>query len=96
VPLRDDACIFCALVMGGRAVFMSVVNTETPLTILPQGAIPFIVVGFLITTLEAVGEGGVLALVGLVFWNGAQLQAIFSLDIASLVFWWTLSSENAG
>jgi len=40
---------------------MSVVNTETPPAIFPQGEIPFGVVRLFVTTLETVGEGGVFA-----------------------------------
>ena len=71
MPLGDDTCIFDALVMGGGAVIMSVINVEAPPTILPQGTIPFSVIRFFIATLEAVREGGAFALVGLVFGDGA-------------------------
>jgi len=35
VPFGDDASFFDALIMGGRAVVVSVVNVETPPAILP-------------------------------------------------------------
>jgi len=73
VPLRDDTGVFDILVMGGRAVVMSVVNAETPPTILPQGAVPFGVVRLLVATFEAIREGGAFAFVGLVFGDGACL-----------------------
>ena len=61
VPLRHDACIFDALEMRGGAVVVGVVDAEAPPTILPQGAIPFCMVGFLITALETIRERGALA-----------------------------------
>jgi len=73
VPLGDDAGIFDALIMGGGAVVVSVVNAETPPTILPQGAIPFSVVGLFVAAFETVRERGALALVSLVFGDGACL-----------------------
>jgi len=71
MPLGDDAGVFDALIMGGGAIIMSVVNAEAPSTILPQGAIPFGVVWLFVTTFEAIGEGGAFALVSLVFQDGA-------------------------
>jgi len=50
---------------------MSMVDMEAPTAVLPQGTISFGVVGFLVTTFEAVWEGGVLALVILVLGHGA-------------------------
>jgi len=35
MPLRDDAGVFDTLIMGGRAVVVSVVNAEAPSGILP-------------------------------------------------------------
>jgi len=71
VPLGDDAGVLDTLIMGGRTIIMSMVNAKTPPAVLPQGAIPFGVVGLFITTFEAVGEGGALAFVGLVLGDGA-------------------------
>jgi len=96
VPFRDDASVFDTLIMGGRAVVMSMVNAEAPSTVLPQGAVPFSVVGLLVATFETIGEGGALALVSLVFWDSTCLQTVFSFDVAPLIFWWPLSSEDAG
>ena len=96
MPFRDDASVFDTLIMGGRAVVMSMVNAEAPSTVLPQGAVPLGMVGLLVATFEAIGEGGALALVSLVFRDGVCLQTVFSFDIAPLVFWWPLSSEDAG
>jgi len=73
MPLRDDAGVFDALIMGGRAIVVSMVNAEAPLTVLPQGAVPFGVVGLLVATFETIGEGGTFALVGLVFRDSACL-----------------------
>ena len=70
MPLGDDACVFDALVMGGGAIIVSVVDVEAPSAILPQGAVPFSVVRLFVATFEAIGEGGALALVGLFFWDG--------------------------
>jgi len=70
MPLGDDAGIFNALIVGGGAVIMSMVNAEAPPTILPQGAIPFSVVWLFVATFETIGEGGVFALVSLVFRDG--------------------------
>ena len=67
VPFWDDTSILSALIMGDGAVIVGVVDVEAPMTVLPQGAIPFSVVGLFITAFEAVGEGGALALVTLVF-----------------------------
>ena len=91
MPFWHHTCVFDTLEMWGGAIVMGVVDAETPPTILPQGAIPFGVVGFFITTLEAVREGGVLSLpFALVLWYGTQLEAIFSFDIAPLIFGWSL------
>jgi len=70
VPLGDDAGVFDALIMGGRAVVISMVNAEAPPTVLLQGAVPLGVVGLFVATFEAIGEGGALMLVSLVFWDG--------------------------
>jgi len=85
VPLWNDAHVSSTLVMGDGAIIMSVINMEAPSTILPQGAIPFGMVGFFITAFEAVREGGALALVTLVFGNCPQLEAIFALNVAPLI-----------
>ena len=96
MPLGNDAGVLDTLVVGGGAIIMSVVDTEAPSAVLPQGAVPLGVVGLLVATFEAIGEGGALALVGLVFWDGRGLQTVFSFDVAPLVFWWPLSSKDAG
>jgi len=57
--------------MGGRAIVVSVVNAETPPAVLPQGAVPFSMVWLVVAAFKAVGEGGALALVSLVFRDGA-------------------------
>jgi len=91
MPLWHNTCVFDTLEMRGRAVVIGVVNTEAPPTILPQGAIPFGVVRFLIIAFEAVREGGTLAFpFQLVLGYGSQLKAIFSFNVAPLVFWWSL------
>jgi len=95
VPLGNDTSILDALVMGSGAVVMSVVNAETPPTILPQGAVPFGVVGLVVTAFKAVGEGGALSFVSLFFWDGACFETVFSFDVTPLVFGWSLSGENA-
>jgi len=82
--------------MGSGAVVVSVVNAETPSTVFPQGAIPFGVVGLFVAAFEAVREGGALTFVGLTLWNGVCFKAIFSFDVAPLLFRWPLSGENAG
>ena len=96
VPLRDDAGVFNTLVMGSGAVVVSMVNAETPPTVLPQGAIPFGVVGLFVAAFEAIGEGGALTLVSLILRDSACFKAILSLDITPLVFGWPLSGEDAG
>ena len=96
MPLGDDAGVFDALIMGGRAIVMSMVNVEAPSTVRPQGAVPFGMVGLLIATFETIGEGGMFVLVGLVFWDSVCLQTVFSFDVAPLIFWWPLSSEDTG
>jgi len=96
VPLGDNAGVFDALVVGGRTIVVSVVDLEAPSAVLPQGAIPFGVVRLFVATFETIGEGGTLALVGLVFRDGTCFQTIFSFDVAPLIFWWPLSSEDAG
>jgi len=73
VPLGNDAGILSALVMGGGAVVISVVDVEAPLAVFPQGAIPFSVIGLLVVAFETVGEGGAFAFVGLIFGDGACL-----------------------
>jgi len=61
VPLWHNTGVLDTLEVGGGAVVISVVHVETPSAILPQGAIPFSVVRFFVTTFEAVGERGALA-----------------------------------
>ena len=91
MPLRHDACVLDTLEMRGGAVIVSVVDMETPPAVLPQGAIPFGVVGLFVAAFETVGEGGVLSLsFALVFRYSAQLKAIFALNVTPLVFWWSL------
>ena len=60
MPFWHNARVFDALEMRDGAIIMGVIDVEAPPTILPQGAIPFGMVGFLITTLETVREGGAL------------------------------------
>ena len=60
MPLWHNTCIFDALEVRGGAIVMGVVDAEAPPTVLPQGAVPFSVVGFFVATFETVGEGGVL------------------------------------
>jgi len=96
VPLGDDAGVFNALVMGSGAVVVSMVNAETPPTVLPQGAIPFGVVRLFVAAFEAIGEGGALTLVSLILRNSMCFKAILSFDVTPLVFGWPLSGEDAG
>jgi len=95
VPLGDDTSVFDALIMGGRAVVVSVVDAETPPTVFPQGAVPFGVVGLFVAAFKAIGEGGALTLVSLFFWDSAYFEAVLSFDVTPLVFGWPLSGENA-
>jgi len=53
-------------------------------------------VGLFVAIFEAVREGGALALVGLVFGDGACFQAVFSFNVAPLIFGWPLSSKDVG
>ena len=95
VPFRHDACVLDALEMRCRAVVMGVVDTEAPPTVLPQGAIPFGMVRLFIITLETIREGGTLVFpFALVLGYGTQLKAIFSFNIAPLVFRWSLCCMN--
>ena len=80
--------------MGNRAVVVGVINMEAPVTVLLQGAIPFGVVGLLITAFEAVGEGSALALVTLVLGDGAQLKTILAFDVTPLALRRSLGSED--
>jgi len=75
---------------------MSVVDMEAPMTVLPQGAIPFDMVRLFVATLETVGEGGVLVLVTLVFGEGTQLETVFSFNITPLIFRWALGCKDMG
>jgi len=96
VPLWDDTYIPSALVVGNGAVIVSVINMEAPATVLPQGAIPFSIVGLFVTALKTVREVSALALVTLVLGDGVQLEAIFTLDITPLILGWSLSCEKTG
>ena len=70
---------------------MGVVDAEAPPTVLPQGAIPFSVIGLFVAAFETIGERGALPFpFALVFGYGAQLEAVFSFDVAPLVFGWPL------
>ena len=91
VPLWHNARVFDALEVRGGAIIVGVVNTEAPPTVLPQGAVPFSVIGLFVTALETIGEGGALSFpFDFVFGYGAQLEAVFSFDIAPLIFGWPL------
>ena len=70
VPLGNNASVLDTLIVGGGAIVVSMVNAEAPLAVFPQRAVPLGVIRLLITTLEAVREGGPFVLVGLVFRNG--------------------------
>jgi len=96
MPLGDDAGVLDTLIMGGGAIVVSMVNTEAPSAVLPQGTVPFGVVGLLVTTFETIGEGGTLALVSLAFWDSACLQTVFAFNVTPLVFRWPLSSKDMG
>jgi len=96
VPLGDDAGIFDTLIVGSGAIVMGVVNAEAPSAVLPQGAVPFGVVRFLVATLETVREGGALALVSLIFRDGTCFQTVLPLHVTPLVLWWSLGSEDTG
>ena len=56
--------------MGGGAIIVSVVNMEAPMTVLPQGTVPFSVVRFFVTALETIRERGMFVLMTLVFGDG--------------------------
>ena len=91
VPLWHNARIFDALEMRGGAIVVGVINAEAPPTVLPQGAVPFSMVRFFVTALETIGEGGALSFpFDFVFGYGAQLEAVFSFNIAPLIFRWSL------
>jgi len=96
VPLRDDAGVLDTLIMGGGAIVMSMVDPEAPSAVFPQGAIPFSVVWLFVAAFEAIGEGSALALVSLVFRDGACFQAVFSFNITPLILWWSLGSKDMG
>jgi len=96
MPLGNDTSVFDALPVGSGAVVVSVVNAEAPSAILPQGAIPFGVVRLRVVAFEAVGEGGALSFVSLVFQDGTCFEAVFSFDVAPFIFGWSLSGENTG
>ena len=70
MPLWDDTHVPSALIIGDGAVVMGVVDVKAPTTVLPQGTIPFCMVGFFIVTLETIREGGALAFVTLVLGDG--------------------------
>ena len=84
------------MIMGGRAVVMSVVDAEAPSAILPQGAIPLGMVRLGVATFEALREGSALSLVSLVFRDGTCLKAVFSFNVAPFIFRWSLSSKDTG
>jgi len=96
MPLGDDTGIFDALVMGGGAIVMDVVNAETLSAILPQGAIPFGVVRLGVAAFETVREGGAFSFVSLVFRDGVCFEAVFSFNVAPFIFRGSLSGENTG
>ena len=96
MPLWHNACVLDALEMRGGAIVMGVVDAEAPPTVLPQGTIPFSVVGLFIATLETVREGGALVFpFQLVLGYGLQFKAIFTFNVAPLVFWWSLCCMDA-
>ena len=95
MPFWHDTHAFDALEMRGGAVVVSVVDTEAPPTVLPQGAVPFGMIGLFVAAFETVRERGALSFpFTLVFGYGAQLKAIFSFDVAPLIFRWSLRCMN--
>ena len=95
VPFRHNARVFDALEVRGGAIVMGMVDTEAPPTVLPQGTVPFGMIRFFVAALEAIREGGALSFpFALVFWYGVQFEAIFSFDVAPLIFGWSLCCMN--
>jgi len=96
VPFGNDTGVFDTLIVGGGTVIVNVVDAEAPPAVLPQGAVPFGVVGFCVVALETIRERGALALMSLTLRDGTCFEAVFSFDVAPLVFRWSLSGEDAG
>ena len=95
MPLWHNARVFDALEVRGGAIVMGMVDTEAPPTVLPQGTVPLGMVGLFVAALETIGEGGALSFpFALVLWYGLQLEAVFSVDVAPLIFGWSLRCMN--
>ena len=91
MPFWHNARVFDTLEVRGGAIVMGVVDTKAPPTVLPQGAVPLSMVRLFIAALEAIGEGGALSFpFALVLWYGVQFKAIFTFNIAPLIFRWSL------
>ena len=91
MPLWHNTRGFDALKVRGGAIVIGVIDAEAPPTVLPQGAVPLGMVGLFVAAFEAVGEGGALAFpFALVLWYGVQFKAIFTFNIAPLIFRWSL------
>ena len=96
MPLWHNARVLDALEVRGGAIVMGMVDADAPPAVLPQGTIPLGMVRLFVATLEAIGEGGALSFpFALVFWDGAQLEAVFSFDVAPLIFGWSLRCVNS-
>ena len=75
---------------------MGVIDVKAPMAVLPQGAIPFSVVGFFVTAIETIGKGSVLALVTLILGDGMQLETIVTFDVAPLILGQSLGCKKMG
>jgi hypothetical protein len=97
VPSGDDATGGGTTVMGLGAVIVSMLGVEAPAASLPERALRFAMVGFVLVTLEAVREAGFTSsslpqddatLERVLFWVYFYVRGTLSCEDAGYSSWW--------
>ena len=98
MPSGDDTACGGATVMGLGAVVVSMLGVEAPMASLPERALRFAMVGFVLVTFEAVREAGFSSsslpqddatLEGVLFWVYFYVRGTLSCkDVGYSSWWW--------
>ena len=104
MPRRDKAALLSAGLVGSGALIVCVVDSETPVANLPQGAVILVVVRGLFVAMKTVRVGGrgllMLALgaregADVFFADCTALQAVSAFSWGPLSLRWTLGCKDA-